>query len=338
MEGRGAFIRVGLLILGGAAVLIGAVIVLAGGKLRGGTPFETYFRESVQGLEVGASVKYLGVTLGQVTDIGLTSAVYGRDVSLDANGAGYREVYVRFVIDAKRVGRVPDTKTAIENGLRAKLASQGLTGLSYIELAFINPADYPPQPVPWQPKDEYIPSMPSTLAQVSEAGQLFLAKLNRVDIDALAGRVNALIADLQSELKDGDVHQVLARLNDTLAEAQTQLRQVDLAGLSADLRAAARSANTLMQGPQTRELLTSAAAAADKFSVAAGKLSVLLAALQTTAQRASNGTSDVVAALGPILRDMQAIADNLRETTSDLRHYPAGVLLGGPPPREQPTR
>jgi len=338
MEGRGAFLRVGLLILGGTALLIGGVVILGGNLFRSGTPFETYFRESVQGLEVGASVKYLGVTLGQVTDIGLTSAVYGRDLPVDADRTGYRDVYVRFVIDVRRVGRVPDNRTAIENGLRAKLASQGLTGLSYIELAFVNPAQYPPEAVPWQPKDEYIPSMPSTLTQVQEAGEQFLAKLNRLDIDALAHSTEALIDELRGELKDGDIHQVLARLNDTLADVQAQVRQADLPALSADLRAAAQSANTLLAGPQTHQLLANAAAAADKFSAAAGKLGVLIAALQTTTQRAGNGTSDVVSALGPILRDMQAIAANLRDTTSELRRYPAGVLLGGPPPREPPGR
>ena len=157
MEGRGAFLRVGLLILGCTAILIGAVVILGSNLFRGGTPFETYFRESVQGLQVGAPVKYLGVTLGQVTEIGLTSAVYGRDLPVDADRTGYRDVYVRFVIDVKRVGRVPDTQTAIVNGLRAKLASQGLTGLSYIELAFVNPAQYRPKPSPGSPRTNTSP-------------------------------------------------------------------------------------------------------------------------------------------------------------------------------------
>jgi hypothetical protein len=41
----------------------------------------------------------------------------------------------------------------------------------------------------------------------------------------------------------------------------------------------------------------------------------------------------------PLLRDLSATAANLRETTEALRQYPAGVLLGGPPPREkEPAR
>ena len=338
MEGRGAFLRVGLMILAVLATLIFLFVLLAGNQLRGGTRFESYFRESVQGLEVGAPVKYLGVTLGRVTDIGLVSAAYGRGLPADVKRASYRQVLVRFVIDTSRIGRVPDTKTAIETGLRAKLASQGLTGLSYIELAFVNPAAYPPETVPWQPRYEYIPSIPSTLTEVQEAGEQFLARLNRVDIDQIARNVDALLGDLRAELKDGDVHQVLAQLDSTLADVQAQLRQADLPALAADLRATAQSARTLLGAPQARELIANASAAAEKFSAAAGKLGVLLTALQATAQRTQNGASDVMAALAPILRDMQAVSANLRDTSSELRRYPAGVLLGGPPPHEQPTR
>ena len=76
-EARGAFLRVGLLVLGGLALVIGLVWFFGGSTLSHGTLFETYFGESVQGLEVGAPVKYRGVTVGRVTDLGLVAAEYG---------------------------------------------------------------------------------------------------------------------------------------------------------------------------------------------------------------------------------------------------------------------
>jgi len=53
-EGRGVFLRVGLLIIGGWALVAGLVWFFAGEKLSHGLAFETYFSESVEGLEVGA--------------------------------------------------------------------------------------------------------------------------------------------------------------------------------------------------------------------------------------------------------------------------------------------
>jgi hypothetical protein len=64
----------------------------------------------------------------------------------------------------------------------------------------------------------------------------------------------------------------------------------------------------------------------------------LIASVQATAQRAGNGTADLEQSLGPLLRDMQTTAQNLRELTESLRRYPAQVF-GGPPPRTpEPTR
>jgi ABC-type transporter Mla subunit MlaD len=335
MESRGTFLRVGLLVVVGAALLIGVVMFLAGNRLREGKKFETYYSESVQGLEIGAAVKYRGVTIGRVTDIGLTSAVYFRDQAPELPNADFRLIFVRFVIDERRVGRLPDTESAIETGLRAKLASQGLTGLSYVELDFVNPKTYPPLKLQWRPEGEYIPSMPSTLTQVQDAVQIFLAKMDRVQIDTIAANLNGLLIDLRGELRDGDAHVALAALTGLLTEAARQVQGADLPALSAELRRTAEAARTLVGGPAARTALSNAAVATDRLARASAQLPALVASLQDTARRAGNGTADLQAALTPILRDMQAAVANLRDTSETLRRYPASTLLGGPPPRPE---
>ncbi|WP_048859659.1 MlaD family protein, partial [Acidisphaera rubrifaciens] len=261
MAGRATFLRVGLLVVVGTALLLGMLLFLLGNRLREGKQYETYYSESVQGLEVGAPVKYRGVTIGRVTDIGLTSAVYLRNEPPDARKASFRLVFVRFVIDPTKVGRLPDTATAVQSGLRARLASQGLTGLSYVELDFAPPNRYPPINVPWKPVGEYIPSMPSTLTQVQDAGQLVLAQLSHLKIDSLAANIDGLVTDLRTQLRDGDAHQALAALTGLADAARQQLAGADLPALSASLRQTAAAAQSLLGGPQTRDALASAARA-----------------------------------------------------------------------------
>ena len=157
----------------------------------------------MQGLEVGAAVKYRGVTIGRVTEIGLTSAEYGGGQPIQLERNTYRLVFVRYAVDTKKIGQMPDTSEAVSLGLRIRLASQGITGLSYLELDFVDPARYPAQDVPWQPLATYIPSMPSTFAQVQDAAQQVLAKLSRVDIDTLATQVTGLLTDLRDGLREG---------------------------------------------------------------------------------------------------------------------------------------
>lgn len=339
MEGRGVYVRLGLLIVGGIAALIGLVVFLSGERLSSGTEFESYFRESVQGLDVGAPVKYRGVTLGRVTGIGLVSAEYPSREPSERNLSNYRMVVVRYIVNMKKVGVVPDVAEAVAQGLRARLSQQGITGLAFIELDFVsNPAVYPVEKVPWTPRSEYIPAIPSTLLQVQDAAQQLLAKLNEVDAKGLVSAATGMINDLRTQLKDGDVHRTLADIDVLIRQAQTDVHDADLPGTAAEMRKTLASVQGVVNGPELKEVLARTAVAVDRFAQAADRLGPLLTTLQATARRADNSTADIEQQLGPILRDAATALANLRETTDTLRRYPSSVLLGGPPPRQQGAR
>lgn len=330
-EGRAVYLRVGLLIVGGIGLLVALIWFLAGGRVAHGQVFETYFSESVQGLEVGAAVKYRGVTIGRVNEIGLVSAEYSGNQPIDIGRNSSRLVFVRYAIDTTKIGQMPDVESAVALGLRARLASQGITGLSYLELDFVDPKKYPALVVPWQPKALYVPSMPSTFSQVQDAAQQVLAKLNSVDIEQVVTQVSGVLTDLRAELTSGDLHDTLTQATALLRTINESVRAADVPALTADLKRSSTALRETLQGEQMQKLLGNAAAAADRFATAAAKLPALIASVQATAQRAGNSTSDVEQGLVPLLRDMQATAQNLRELTDSLRRYPAQVF-GQPPP------
>lgn len=335
MRSRAAYLRVGLFVVAATGILIGLVLFLGGSRVSQGAKFETYFRESVQGLDVGAPVKFRGVTIGQVTEIGLVRAEYGQpDDPEELRHATYQLVLVRYVIDLRRLGPAPDTVQAVQSGLRARLASQGLTGLSYIELDFVDPKQFPVQAVPWVSRDTWIPSMPSTLSQVQDAAQQFAAKLNRIDFEALAGAMQGLVGDLRQEMAEGDVRRTLTRAADLLETLRGTVQAAQIPELTDDLRRTSTSVRDLAQSREVKTLLTNLAASAARLSDSLKQLPQVVASINTTARRAGDSTADVQASLVPLLRDMQAAAANLRDTTETLRRYPAQVLLGGPPPRE----
>jgi ABC-type transporter Mla subunit MlaD len=335
MEARGIYLRVGLLIVVGLLLVVGLVWFLGGEGFTRGTLFESYFPESVQGLEVGSAVKYRGVTIGRVTDIGLVAAEYGVNPEAPLDRQSYRLVFVRYLIDRARLAHLPDTAQAVKIGLRARLATQGLTGLTYIELDFVNPTIYPPQVVPWTPKAEYIPSMPSTLNQVQNAAQQVLAKLNNVDIAALVTSIQGLVNDLRNELAAGDAHTALQQATAFLQTLNDTVKAADIPGLTADLRRTSGSIRDVAQSEDVRRTLANAAQAADRLSVAAAKLPPLIATWQATGQRTDNSVADLQQSLVPLLRDLQVAAANLRDTSEALRRNPAQLLVGAPPPRQQ---
>ncbi len=260
-----------MLVLAGLGLLVGAVLFFGGNRIRHGREYETYFRDSVQGLDVGAPVKYRGVAIGAVTQIGLSSAEYGRGMPDDVRRTTFRTVFVRFDIDTTRVGSPPNEAT-VREGLRARIAPQGLTGQSYLELDFPNNDRFPPLEVSWTPRYTYIPSIPSTLSQVQDAATGLLAKLQQVDINGLATNGLGLVEDLRATLRDGDGHTLLIQATATLKALQTAWRRRTCRRLSAELRQTLVSARALAQGPQTRDLLRSATAATDRLAQAAAKL------------------------------------------------------------------
>jgi ABC-type transporter Mla subunit MlaD len=322
-------LRVGGLLAGSLALLVALVLLLTGDRWHPGHRYETYFRESVQGLDVGAPVKFRGVTLGHITNIGLVSAEYGATADEQVMDPTYRLIVVRFKVDPRRIGKLPDAATAVKIGLRAKLANQGLTGVMFLELDFLSPEQYPPQAVPWTPDDDYIPSVPSTFAQVQDMVTETLTHLDKVDFAGLVRQLDGLVGDVRRDVTQGDLHAVLLQARQTITDVQTRVDASDLPGLSAELRRTSEAIMQLAAGKPTRDTVAQARAAL-------ARLPKLLDSLTQVANRADAGVADTEAELIPILRDLRASVANLRETTEAIRRDPGSVLLQGPPPRDTP--
>jgi ABC-type transporter Mla subunit MlaD len=333
MEGSGVFLRVGAFIVLGLGLLLGIIWFLGGNQFRHGTIYESYFQESVQGLEVGAPVKYRGVTVGRVTRIGLVSAEYG-NTPRDIDRSPYRQVFVRYLVDTSKIGPVPDLKKAIRYGLRARIVSQVLTGIGYIELDFVDPAFYPAVTPPWTPEEPVIPSIPSTFAQVQDAAQALLARINKIDLDRLAGSLQHLLDTLQGELGSGDVHKTLADAQALLTTTQGAVQGADLPRLSASLRKTSAALRAIARNPALARTFANSATASARLSGLIAQTSRLVTRLNAAVAAGSDGITTLEQELSPILRDLRGAASNLRATTDSLRDYP-GQLLSGPPPPDR---
>ncbi len=328
MESRSLYIRVGALIVLGLGMLVTGILMLAGNSLFNSKTtriMETYFSESVQGLDVGAPVKFRGVTIGRVSQIGLVNSEY-RQPGMDLDDTSWRLVYVRMEITADLAPAATPGQLVVD-GLRVQMASQGITGVSYIEANFVQPDRHPVSPLPWVPHHEYVPSIPSTITQVQSAAEKFLERLDTVDFVGLIGNVSGLVGDLRGQLRNGEASVALSEASGLLRLLRGTAERADLPGAMQDLRAATASLRAVLDGPELRDVMRSTSAAADK-------LPALIASLEVLTRRADSRVADVGRDLEPILRDARATLANLRATSELLRQYPAQVLFGGTPPRE----
>jgi ABC-type transporter Mla subunit MlaD len=325
-------LSVGLMVVVGLALLVGFVLFLTQNRTStNDVIFETYIRESVQGLEVGSPVRYRGVAVGRVTEIALAAAEYRRPEG-EAFAAAFQLVVVRFAVALRRVGDVPSTEEAVAQGLRARMASQGITGVGYIELDFLDPRRFPPQPVPWTPRFSWIPAVPSTVAQVTSAAEMFLRQVQGIDFAGLVANINELVTDLRQQTETGDLALTLREASALMQELRGIAGASDLPGAVAELRATSSAIRGLAEGREVRETLSAMGAAAQDLRRATARLPGTIGQLESSLRAARNTTTDVQADLAPLLRDLRATTANLRETTEALRRSPSQALWGAAPP------
>src|SRR5215831_19815256 len=153
MEEGKRYFRLGLFVVVCVAILAAVLFLLGGRKLFQPTfVFETYFNESVSGLELGAPVRFRGVPLGQVSEILTSAATYERDVPLDKRRE-YIVVRAKVNLSAKEAEQLErDVSQLVKRGLRAQTQLAGITGQQYLAIDFLDAKKYPPLEFQWTPR------------------------------------------------------------------------------------------------------------------------------------------------------------------------------------------
>ena len=178
---------IGAFVLGAVALGAGVVVVWGSGRLfRHTVTFVSYFSGSVNGLNLGAPVKFHGAQIGSVTQIRsrLAQAATIRPEEF--------RIPVWFDIDPKQIsdlgGAIALDRAKIDElisqGLRAQLQLESfVTGVLYLSLDFL-----PGSPVVLvhadRPEIFEIPTVPTALERASEAVTKFMAQIQNIDIDA----------------------------------------------------------------------------------------------------------------------------------------------------------
>jgi len=246
MDRRSNPALVGGFILGGVALTVAATLFLGSGKLfRDEVEYVSWFKSSVNGLNVGAPVKFMGVTIGEVTAIRLRPV--GGDPLDTAQEFEDWETNLRipvfYEVDKdllRREGAVVDVgdpvtvQAMVEGGMRAGLAVESLlTGRKYIALS-VNP-DSPAELVNDQNVDApELPTISTGLEWLERDVQGLMAKLTDLDIEGLISAIR-ISAEEVGQLASGDAtREAIAEIPGTLAEVRETLRSIQVLAASAD--------------------------------------------------------------------------------------------------------
>jgi len=383
MAARPDYFKLGLFVVVAATIAVAAVILLAAGKLfRTHVEVETYVDESVQTLAVGSAVKFRGVEVGHVREITFVRTMlppdhpdfirYGRyvmirmslfaDVFEDLTGSDVERVLERLIAD----------------GLRVRLASQGLTGQTHLEVDHVSPTDNPPLKISWEPKTYYIPSAPSLITRLTQTADRVFSQIEEADIPNLAANLDRFLVvstqtvqEARVALLSENVLALVAGLTQTNQRLQTVLASPELETIPGDLAGAARSGRSLVDDAATEvgsmlsdlratsqslrataaeieELATGAevrasfaelAAASPAIRKAAEELPRTLASLTAGLRRAERILSGGDGDVEVLLENLRVVSENVRILSETVKVFPGQILFGGPPaPAEATSR
>jgi len=234
------YFRIGLFIVIALAILATGLITFGAGKfLRPRIYIETYVNASVQGVDVGSPVKFRGVPIGRVSAINFTFNEYG------SPGQAYRYNYVFILMEIDREmfpgmfneNLTPLIERNVAQGLRARIEPQGITGMSYIEINYVDdPSQFPSLTVDWTPHSYYIPSAPGQLTNMLDSVNNIMRQIEQLNIGGMSKSTMELLENLNKTVTGAQIEKISESLQALLADFHSALKSANIGPLSEDAR------------------------------------------------------------------------------------------------------
>ena len=189
------------LIIGIAVVIIGVIWLGMSHYFEEGRFLVAYFDESVQGLDKDSPVKYRGVHIGRVHQIG---------VAPDG-----RLIEVVMLIESEI-----QPQQEIRN-IVAKLKSVGITGLMFIELEQLG--DRPPDVAP---PFEFDPPYPTLPTRASEIAKLFkgiedvIELFRALDAEAITAQLTQALQSINKTIEEARIETLISDVHDSVTNFQ----------------------------------------------------------------------------------------------------------------------
>ena len=335
----GLFVTIGIL-LGAAAILWWG----ASKYFQKGSPYVTYFDESVQGLQVDSNVKYRGVDVGRVEQI-------------------------RVAPDNKLIAVIMKVQLQddVEKNTVAQLKAAGITGIVFVELDRRNPDDPDLAPkLEFTPEYPVIPSRPSQISQILTSIDAVMEKVREVDfqevfsqgkkelrdlsvqfqqtaksiedffkgpttqsilknVESATRRADESLSRMEKILAEGNLERILARTESAVAQMDRTMTRVDKALVEANVEEAMRDVRGVLQ--ESRNALT-----ALKEEIRSMKLGDTTLPIKELAENLDRRTRTIGNEFRALSRNLQVASEKLEIVLENAANRPADFIFSGPPP------
>jgi phospholipid/cholesterol/gamma-HCH transport system substrate-binding protein len=335
----GLFVTIGILLGAGAILWWGA-----SKYFQKGSPYVTYFDESVQGLQVDSSVKYRGVDVGRVEQI-------------------------RVAPDNKLIAVIMKIhlQGEIEKNSVAQLRAAGITGIVFVELDSKG-ADDPDQAprLTFTPDYTVIPSRPSQINQILTGIDVVMEKVKEIDFQGTSSRIEKELRDLSGQIQqtarsmdgffkgpttqsilkslesatrkadeslgrvekilaEGNVERILAQAESATARMDRSLTRVDKALAGANVEAVVQDVRSVLQ--ESRNVL-----AALREEIRSMKLGDTTLSIKELAEHMDKRTRTIGSEIRILGENLRQASERLDVILENAETRPSDFFFSTPPP------
>ena len=217
---------IGAFVLGAIALAVVALLVWGSGRFfEKAYNYVCYFPGSVNGLNLGAPVKFRGVQVGEVTDVRLRYKQVRGDprvpVFLKLDEDRVRE------LGAERGPTREVMQEYVERGMRARLQTLSIvTGVLYVDFDLVPGSPLVLVQAEDAPVPE-LPTLPTPLEEMTKSVSEILAELKGIDFERIGKGVDEAIANVNGLLGKPELHHAVEALPGLVADAKRLVGNLD---------------------------------------------------------------------------------------------------------------
>jgi paraquat-inducible protein B len=323
---------IGAFVVGALALLVIAVVAFGSGQLfRHTKEFVLYFDGSVNGLHIGAPVKFKGVEIGAVKNILLQ---LNQDMEVN-------KIPVIIEVDLKKITSRGSTAAVAEQqeifqaaivnrGLRGQLQTESLvTGVLYVALDL-----FPGTPIRLVQRpngdNKYpeIPTVPTELEQAKDAVTRIIEKLNEIDFKAMINSVTKASDGVGQLANSPALKSVLQSLDQSMPQVQQAIADFRKLATTADNKVTNVSDDFHNVSVDLRQTLTVAQSSIEQFAAAMKEAQETIVSMRATIDPGS----PMFYELTKSLRELSGAARSLRVLATSLDRNPQALVTGNPEP------
>jgi ABC-type transporter Mla subunit MlaD len=274
----------------------------------------TLFKESVQGLESGASVKYRGVPIGKVSAISIRASDklirVDMQISLDAIRRGAKGKPV----SSADIAFFKDFfEREVKNGLRCRLEMAGITGMKFVEIDYYPKSKIETAEIEKRNDVFFLPSTPSFMHNITDT----LARIGNIRYKEISENMLQAIKGVNDIVRDPKIKNLITRIDN----------------VGKNLEQSTKNINNALTEDKLKKITSELTKSLDSFDALAIKLKEQLdaAKISETSNAFRNAAESVTSAkqsLNDTLLKVEETLDSITQFVNYLDKDPSSIIKG----------